>query len=207
MLYHNFGGEMMRTAIRCTGWRGGKCAIRKTREAWAFGIFTPSTWLCLLNKFGGWLQIMTPFVQLYSEQNTILMVTSFRQDLRRALLLHGKALLLGYLLLKEAISGGSAMGKALIFILTHGSHRVLTGALYVTTQDFIKFWGKFFAFVMLEMFGISQGFKTFRVYLKALFENLSQAFYHFLNSFFGKIKGFEILFSCPYSKPMQGSFA
>jgi hypothetical protein len=60
---------------------------------------------------------------------------------------------------------------------------------------------------MLEMFGISQGFKTFRVYLKALFENLSQAFYHFLNSFFGKIKGFEILFSCPYSKPMQGSFA
>jgi hypothetical protein len=31
----------------------------------------------------------------------------------------------------------------------------------VTTQDFIKFWGKFFAFVLLEMIGISQGFKTF----------------------------------------------
>jgi uncharacterized membrane protein (DUF373 family) len=32
----------------------------------------------------------------------------------------------------------------------------------VTTQDFIKFWGKFFfAFVLLEMFEISQGFKTF----------------------------------------------
>jgi hypothetical protein len=43
--------------------------------------------------------------------------------------------------------------------------------------------------------------------LKALFENLSQAFYHFLKSFFGKIKEFEILFSCPYSKPMQGSTA
>jgi hypothetical protein len=33
--------------------------------------------------------------------------------------------------------------------------------LDVTTQDFIKFWGKFFAFVLLEMFGNSQGFKTF----------------------------------------------
>jgi hypothetical protein len=31
----------------------------------------------------------------------------------------------------------------------------------VTTQDFIKFWGKFFAFVLLEMIGIPQGFKTF----------------------------------------------
>jgi hypothetical protein len=31
----------------------------------------------------------------------------------------------------------------------------------VTTQDFIKFWGKILAFVLLEMFGFSQGFKTF----------------------------------------------
>jgi hypothetical protein len=31
----------------------------------------------------------------------------------------------------------------------------------VTTQDFIKFWGKFFAYVLLEMIEISQGFKTF----------------------------------------------
>jgi hypothetical protein len=31
----------------------------------------------------------------------------------------------------------------------------------VTTQDFIKFWGIFFAFVMLEMIEFSQGFKTF----------------------------------------------
>jgi hypothetical protein len=31
----------------------------------------------------------------------------------------------------------------------------------VTTQDFIKFWGKIFAFVLLEKIGISQGFKTF----------------------------------------------
>jgi hypothetical protein len=31
----------------------------------------------------------------------------------------------------------------------------------VTTQDFIKFWGKIFAFVLLEMFENSQGFKTF----------------------------------------------
>jgi hypothetical protein len=31
----------------------------------------------------------------------------------------------------------------------------------VTTQDFIKFWGKFFVFVLLEMIGNSQEFKTF----------------------------------------------
>jgi hypothetical protein len=33
--------------------------------------------------------------------------------------------------------------------------------IIVTTQDFINFWGKFFAFVLLEMIEISQGFKTF----------------------------------------------
>jgi hypothetical protein len=32
---------------------------------------------------------------------------------------------------------------------------------HVTTQDFIKFWGKIFAFVLLGMFGNSQEFKTF----------------------------------------------
>jgi hypothetical protein len=31
----------------------------------------------------------------------------------------------------------------------------------VTSQDFIKFWGNFFAFVLLEMIGNSQGFKIF----------------------------------------------
>jgi hypothetical protein len=31
----------------------------------------------------------------------------------------------------------------------------------VTSQDFIKFWGEIFAFVLLEMIGNSQGFKTF----------------------------------------------
>jgi hypothetical protein len=31
----------------------------------------------------------------------------------------------------------------------------------VTTQDFVKFWGKFFVFDLLEIIGISQGFKTF----------------------------------------------
>jgi hypothetical protein len=33
--------------------------------------------------------------------------------------------------------------------------------LLVTTQDFVRFWGKIFAFVLLEMIEISQGFKTF----------------------------------------------
>jgi hypothetical protein len=31
----------------------------------------------------------------------------------------------------------------------------------VTSQDFINFWGKFFVFVLLEMIGFSQEFKTF----------------------------------------------
>jgi hypothetical protein len=31
----------------------------------------------------------------------------------------------------------------------------------VTSQDFIKFWGKFFVFVLLVLIEISQGFKTF----------------------------------------------
>jgi hypothetical protein len=31
----------------------------------------------------------------------------------------------------------------------------------VTTQDFVNFWGKNFVFVLLEMIGISQGFKNF----------------------------------------------
>jgi hypothetical protein len=31
----------------------------------------------------------------------------------------------------------------------------------VTSQDFIKFWGKFFAFVLLVLIENSQGFKTF----------------------------------------------
>jgi hypothetical protein len=30
----------------------------------------------------------------------------------------------------------------------------------VTSQDFVKFWGTNFAFVLLEMIEISQGFKT-----------------------------------------------
>jgi hypothetical protein len=33
--------------------------------------------------------------------------------------------------------------------------------LCVASQDFIKFWGKIFAFVLLEMVENSQGFKTF----------------------------------------------
>jgi hypothetical protein len=42
------------------------------------------------------------------------------------------------------------------FVLSMSSTRAS-----VTTQDFINFWGKFFAFALLEMIEISQGFKTF----------------------------------------------
>jgi hypothetical protein len=31
----------------------------------------------------------------------------------------------------------------------------------VTTQDFIKFWGKIFVFILLVLIENSQGFKTF----------------------------------------------
>jgi hypothetical protein len=40
-------------------------------------------------------------------------------------------------------------------------YAIWPGGVYVTTQDFINFWGKIFAFVLLEMIEISQGFKTF----------------------------------------------
>jgi hypothetical protein len=52
--------------------------------------------------------------------------------------------------------------------MTVGAHRGAKrvrsadpGGIRVTSQDFIKFWGNFFAFVLLEMIGNSQGFKTF----------------------------------------------
>jgi hypothetical protein len=38
---------------------------------------------------------------------------------------------------------------------------VKSSSEYVTSQDFIKFWGEFFAFVLSALIGISQGFKTF----------------------------------------------
>jgi hypothetical protein len=51
------------------------------------------------------------------------------------------------------------------FILIHNNSKhggtFPWSLVIVTTQDFIKFWGKFFAFVLLEMIGNSQGFKTF----------------------------------------------
>jgi hypothetical protein len=56
----------------------------------------------------------------------------------------------------------------------------------VTTQDFIKFWGKFFVFILLVLIENSQGFKTFWVYLKALFENYLKSPIIFLKNFFEK---------------------
>jgi hypothetical protein len=45
--------------------------------------------------------------------------------------------------------------------MSHGLGRGREGWGSVTTQDFIKFWGKIFAFVLLGMIENSQGFKTF----------------------------------------------
>jgi hypothetical protein len=36
--------------------------------------------------------------------------------------------------------------------------------MHVTSQDFIKFWGNFFAFVLYALIEISQGFKTFELF-------------------------------------------
>jgi hypothetical protein len=44
---------------------------------------------------------------------------------------------------------------------TRGRVGVKLGDACVTSQDFIKFWGKFFAFIFLVLIEISQGFKTF----------------------------------------------
>jgi hypothetical protein len=55
---------------------------------------------------------------------------------------------------------------------------------HVTSQDFIKLWEKFFAFILLVLNEISQGFKLLTL-LKALFENYFKLYY-FLKNFFGK---------------------
>jgi hypothetical protein len=39
----------------------------------------------------------------------------------------------------------------------------------VTSQDFIKFWGKFFAFILLVLIEFSQRFKTFESFNGKLF--------------------------------------
>jgi hypothetical protein len=51
---------------------------------------------------------------------------------------------------------------------------------------FYQFLGEIFAFVLLEMIEISQGFKTFLVYLKALLENYFKPSIIFLKNLFEK---------------------
>jgi hypothetical protein len=73
---------------------------------------------------------------------------------------------------------------------------------YVTSQDFIKFWGKFFAFALLEMIGISQRFKTFWVYLKDLLEKYFKLSIIFLKNLLWekpKIKYYFLAFNQPYA--------
>jgi hypothetical protein len=49
--------------------------------------------------------------------------------------------------------------KSSVGVELQKSCRVLS--IGVTTQDFVRFWGNFFAFALLEMNEISQGFKNF----------------------------------------------
>jgi hypothetical protein len=73
----------------------------------------------------------------------------------------------------------------------------------VTTQDFIKFWGKIFVFILLVLIGNSQGFKNFWVYLKALFENYLKSSIYFLKNFFEKEQVSKCYFHSSLFKPMQ----
>jgi hypothetical protein len=41
------------------------------------------------------------------------------------------------------------------------SEMMAISRVFVTSQDFIKFWGKFFVFILLVLIGNSQGFKIF----------------------------------------------
>jgi hypothetical protein len=47
----------------------------------------------------------------------------------------------------------------------------ILGTPHVTSQDFIKFWGNFFAFIWKVLIEISQGFKTFEFIYKLYFKN------------------------------------
>jgi hypothetical protein len=57
-------------------------------------------------------------------------------------------------------------------------------AIRCNIPRFYQILGEIFAFFLLEMIGNSQGFKTFRVYLKALLENYFKLSIIFLKKFF-----------------------
>jgi hypothetical protein len=84
-------------------------------------------------------------------------------------------------------------------VLGHLVHP-LTSPL-VTTQNFIKFWGEIFVFILLVLIENSQGFKTFWVYLKASFENYLKFSIYFLKNFFGKDPVLKCYFLSPLVKP------
>jgi hypothetical protein len=44
----------------------------------------------------------------------------------------------------------------------------------ITSQDFIKFWGKFIAFDLLVLIENSQGFKTFELFKSSILETISK---------------------------------
>jgi hypothetical protein len=65
----------------------------------------------------------------------------------------------------------------------------------VISQDFIKFWGNFFAFILNALIEFSQGFKTFFYLFKAFNWKTILNILLFLEEFLEKIKEFKILFS------------
>jgi hypothetical protein len=71
---------------------------------------------------------------------------------------------------------------------------VIGNSLAVTSQDFIKFWGNFFASYFVMLIENSQELKTFECF-KSFIRKLIQAFYYFLKNFFEKDQVSKILFS------------
>jgi hypothetical protein len=58
--------------------------------------------------------------------------------------------------------GNSKSGSFGIYLVErHLGSPTVALELHVTTQDFIKFWGKIFVFILLVLIENFQGFKTF----------------------------------------------
>jgi hypothetical protein len=75
----------------------------------------------------------------------------------------------------------------------------------VTTQDFIKFWGKIFVFILLVLIENSQGFKNFLSLFESLIENYFKSSIYFLKNFFEKEQVSKYYFPFFLFKPMQAT--
>ena len=71
---HSTGGGMIMIIRESIGKNGGRCVCQRIRVAWASGIYSLSTWLCLQSRFGGCYVIQILYVLECSKLDTIRMV-------------------------------------------------------------------------------------------------------------------------------------